>query len=70
MSDKSLDKQTTKLYEVRCAKCDRLLMKTSANGDIEIKCPKCGFINRTKLQHGKGYVLEKKENKDVILSLN
>lgn len=33
-----------KLYEHRCSKCNRLLGKF--NGQAEIKCPKCGEINR------------------------
>ena len=33
-----------KLYEHRCSKCNRLLGRFS--GQAEIKCPKCGKINR------------------------
>ena len=33
-----------KLLEHRCSKCNRLLGKF--NGQAEIKCPKCGEINR------------------------
>lgn len=33
-----------KLSEHRCSKCNRLLGKF--NGQAEIKCPKCGKINR------------------------
>jgi DNA-directed RNA polymerase subunit RPC12/RpoP len=33
-----------KLSEHRCSKCKRLLGKF--NGQAEIKCPKCGKINR------------------------
>lgn len=33
-----------KLSEHRCSKCNRLLGKF--NGQAEIKCPKCGEINR------------------------
>lgn len=33
-----------KLSEYRCSKCNRLLGKI--NGQAEIKCPKCGKINR------------------------
>lgn len=32
------------LIDVRCSKCNRLLGKF--NGQAEIKCPKCGKINR------------------------
>ncbi len=35
--DKSLD------AEIRCRKCNRLLMKGEVR-HVEIKCPKCGFI--------------------------
>lgn len=31
--------------EIRCKRCKRLLMKGEVNG-IEIKCPKCGYINK------------------------
>lgn len=31
--------------EIRCKKCRRLLMKGEA-GFVEIKCPKCGCIQR------------------------
>ena len=33
-----------KLTDARCSKCNRLLGKF--NGHAEIKCPKCGKINR------------------------
>ena len=32
------------LMDTRCSKCNRLLGKF--NGQAEIKCPKCGKINR------------------------
>ena len=32
------------LTDARCSKCNRLLGKL--NGQAEIKCPKCGKINR------------------------
>ena len=32
------------LFEKRCSRCNRLLGKF--NGQAEIKCPKCGEINR------------------------
>ena len=32
------------LIDVRCSKCNRLLCKFK--GQAEIKCPKCGKINR------------------------
>lgn len=32
------------LFEKRCQRCNRLLGKF--NGQAEIKCPKCGKINR------------------------
>lgn len=37
-------KKLHKLSEHRCIKCNRLLGKF--NGQAEIKCPKCGKINR------------------------
>jgi phage FluMu protein Com len=33
------------MTEIRCKKCNRLLMKVSKVSDsIEIKCPKCGYL--------------------------
>lgn len=37
-------KMQNQLVEHRCSKCNRLLGKF--NGQAEIKCPKCGKINR------------------------
>lgn len=37
-------KQPEGLIDVRCQRCNRLLGKF--NGQAEIKCPKCGKINR------------------------
>lgn len=36
--------KTERLIEKRCQQCNRLLGKF--NGQAEIKCPKCGKINR------------------------
>ena len=36
------------MTEIRCKKCNRLLMKTLSVqlcSEIEVKCPKCGFID-------------------------
>ncbi len=33
------------IEEIRCKKCHRLLMKGEVRF-IEIKCPKCGYIQR------------------------
>lgn len=33
------------LQEIRCRKCNRLLMKGEVEL-IEIKCPKCGYMQR------------------------
>ena len=33
------------MTEIRCVKCNRLLMKAKEI-NVEIKCPKCGCINR------------------------
>src|SRR5690625_3825659 len=40
------DDTLEKMNEVRCHKCNRLLGKT--NGDYEIKCPRCGTLNKSK----------------------
>ncbi len=40
------------MTEIRCVKCGRLLMKVDKSFDgsiqptIEIKCPKCKFVNK------------------------
>jgi LSD1 subclass zinc finger protein len=39
-----------KEIDFRCANCARLLAKTS--GDTEIKCPRCGAINRYSAETG------------------
>lgn len=41
---KTMTKPWAKLEEERCRNCNRLLGKF--NGQAEIKCPKCGKINR------------------------
>ena len=36
------------MTEIRCKKCNRLLMKTISIqlcSEIEVKCPKCGFVD-------------------------
>ncbi len=47
------------MIDIRCIKCHRLLMRAFVfNG--EIKCPKCGYLNRT----SKAEVVDQKwENK-------
>ena len=30
----------------RCIGCNKLLAKSDGGGDTEIKCPRCGIINR------------------------
>lgn len=35
------------MREIRCKKCNRLLMKTDGGSSvIECKCPKCGYFNK------------------------
>ena len=42
------------MTEVRCVKCNRLLFKTLATENvIEVKCPKCGFLNEFNLLNTK-----------------
>ena len=43
-------KKLHQLSEHRCVKCNRLLGKF--NGQAEIKCPKCGKINRIGVNRG------------------
>lgn len=33
------------MTEIRCVKCNRLLMKAKTPYEVESKCPKCGYIN-------------------------
>lgn len=44
--------------EIRCKKCRRLLMKGDVRR-IEIKCPKCGHVQR--IEEKEGYEIEQKE---------
>jgi len=32
--------------EIRCKKCNRLLFRGEGKIRIEIKCPKCGLLNK------------------------
>ena len=32
--------------EIRCQNCGRLLLRAGDLRDVEIKCPKCGYVNR------------------------
>jgi DNA-directed RNA polymerase subunit M/transcription elongation factor TFIIS len=38
------------LKQERCPKCHALLFRADAEGSIEIKCRKCGYIVRRKLR--------------------
>jgi len=50
-----------KIAEFRCADCGRLLAKT--NGDTEIKCPRCGAINRYIVASGKVECIPKTQHR-------
>jgi len=50
-----------KIAEFRCANCGRLLAKT--NGDTEIKCPRCGAINRYIAVSGKVEYIPKAQHR-------
>ena len=39
------------LREVRCVKCNKLL--GYAKGKVEIKCPRCGKLNKLDTEHQK-----------------
>jgi len=42
------------MYELRCKKCKALLMKAEiVEGEIEIKCRKCGLVNRRRFTSAK-----------------
>ena len=32
--------------EIRCQRCGRLLLRAESLRNAEIKCPKCGYLNR------------------------
>lgn len=34
------------MQEIRCQGCNKLLFKSDGSGSYEIKCPRCGLINR------------------------
>lgn len=40
------------LKQERCPKCSALLFRADAEGAIEIKCRKCGYIVRRELRRG------------------
>jgi len=44
------------MKEIRCKRCKRLLMKGDVKA-VEIKCPKCGYIQKIE---GKGVIEERK----------
>ncbi len=43
--------QMRHVNEIRCKKCRRLLMKGLVT-EIEIKCPKCGYIQKIDEKEG------------------
>jgi len=40
------------LKQERCPKCYALLFRADAEGAIEIKCRKCGYVVRRELRRG------------------
>jgi len=40
------------LKQERCPKCHALLFRADAEGPIEIKCRKCGYVVRRELRRG------------------
>lgn len=40
------------LKQERCPKCRALLFRADAEGPIEIKCRKCGYVVRRELRRG------------------
>lgn len=40
------------LKQERCPKCHALLFRADAEGPIEIKCRKCGYVVRCELRRG------------------
>lgn len=40
------------LKQERCPKCHALLFRADAEGAIEIKCRKCGYVVRRELRRG------------------
>ena len=40
------------LKQERCPKCHALLFRADAEGAIEIKCRKCGYVLRRELRRG------------------
>lgn len=50
----SLGHSTSKvtLKQERCPKCHALLFRADAEGPIEIKCRKCGYVVRRELRRG------------------
>ncbi|MBR3786020.1 MAG: Com family DNA-binding transcriptional regulator [Firmicutes bacterium] len=43
-----------KIEKVKCEKCNQTLLKVeNAEGEIEVKCPRCKLINRIRLEDQK-----------------
>ncbi|MGD8720022.1 MAG: Com family DNA-binding transcriptional regulator [Candidatus Zixiibacteriota bacterium] len=36
----------SRVNEIRCQRCGRLLLRAESLRNAEIKCPKCGHLNR------------------------
>ena len=34
--------------EIRCKQCDRLLCRVASAYEMEIKCPRCGHVNKVR----------------------
>ena len=58
------------MTEIRCKKCNRLLMRVSdgihEGTQVEVKCPKCGYLNEIEIPKFYGKVKFDKENFGVV----
>lgn len=55
MSQRKIERLAVKvesgLEEQRCPRCDALLFRADAEGQVEIKCRKCGLVIKRTLSH-------------------
>jgi phage FluMu protein Com len=55
------------MTEIRCKKCNRLLLKTISDFQGEVKCAKCGYLNLI-LMHNNG-ILQYDGNKYGVVEV-
>lgn len=46
------------MQRLECARCNKLLGRAQALGNVEIKCPRCRFINNMELRAPRAAIKE------------